>query len=178
MTASQTPLEMWTILTTDVPSSGFTQSKAANRDERVALKAALDLIDCEAMSFEYTLKPASEGRYRLKGKLTARVVQTCVVTLEPVTNTITDRVMAEFLPAQDMPAEIGGSVDLDDDYDEEPIIDQRIDIGRVVYEHLASALDPYPRKEGAAVDWTPLDGAMAKENPFAVLAKLKDTGKT
>lgn len=175
MKNSSEPLDAWNLATTEIPAAGLERTVSADETARLDLAKALELVALETLTFQFGMKPMGDGRFRLKGTLTARVVQSCVVTLEPVANTISDRVMTEFMPAENMPDEIGGVVDLDDAYDEEPIIDQRLDVGRIVYEHLASALDPYPRKDGANLDWTPKDDVgQEKPNPFAVLAKLKD----
>ena len=49
-----------------------------------------------------------------------------------------------------------------------------IPVGRIVFETLASSLDPYPRREGAAFNWQdPQSAGDKKANPFAALSKLK-----
>jgi hypothetical protein len=53
----------------------------------------------------------------------------------------------------------------------EPIVHDRIEVGRIVYEHVAAALDPYPRKEGASLEQADPE-AGERESPFAVLSKL------
>ena len=47
---------------------------------------------------------------------------------------------------------------------------REIDLGEILVEELSLNLDPYPRKEGVAFH---ADDAPPRENPFAVLAKLK-----
>jgi hypothetical protein len=51
-------------------------------------------------------------------------------------------------------------------------------VGRIVYETVSAALDPYPRKSGAEFTWSdPREAeAAARANPFALLKKLKDEG--
>ena len=169
------PLAAWAIATTDIPAAGLQAIKAANREERAAVAVVLGIPACEAMSFDFSLKPLADGRYRLKGTVAARLVQTCGVTLEPMTETLSERVSLELRPADDMPDAKDGAVHVDAENDPEPIIDGRIDLGRIAYEHVASGMNPYPRKEGAALDWKgQAAAALEKENPFAVLAKLKD----
>ena len=174
MSTSGEPLDAWSIEITQVPSAGLQATKAANREERAAMTTALAIPSCDALSFDYTLKPLGNGRYRLKGQIAARVVQTCGITLEPVTETMSERVSVEYRPAEDMPDASDGAVHVDAEVEPEPIIDGRIDVGRIVYEHVASGLNPFPRKDGATFDWQDRKGAPVKENPFAVLAKLKN----
>ena len=49
----------------------------------------------------------------------------------------------------------------------EPIIDGRIDLGTVVYETLATSLDPYPKREGASFDWSQGEPSGGQEAPEA-----------
>jgi hypothetical protein len=58
----------------------------------------------------------------------------------------------------------------------EAIVEGRIDLGPVIYESLATALDPYPKREGARFRWAEDEGKeaeTAKTGPFAALAALK-----
>jgi hypothetical protein len=58
----------------------------------------------------------------------------------------------------------------------EPIVCGRIDLGAVAYETLATALDPYPKREGVSFDWSqgePNQAQEAQSGPFAALAALK-----
>jgi uncharacterized metal-binding protein YceD (DUF177 family) len=175
MTGADEPLAAWSVAVTDIPAAGLERSKSATTQECQVIADTLAIPACESVSFNYAIMPMGDGSYRLKGDLTARVVQQCVVSLEPVVETIEDRVLTDFRPAGDLPDDEGGVVDMEEDYDEEPIIDQSLDIGRIAYEHLASALNPYPRKDGATLDWKPAaETSSASDNPFAVLAKLKD----
>ena len=49
-------------------------------------------------------------------------------------------------------------------------------LGPVAYETLATALDPYPKREGVSFDWSQGEPNQAQEGqsgPFAALAALK-----
>ena len=56
----------------------------------------------------------------------------------------------------------------------------QIEVGRIVFECLAGAIDPFPRKADAALERvaaSPRGSAGDKpESPFAVLAKIKEKG--
>ena len=59
----------------------------------------------------------------------------------------------------------------------EPIEHGRIDVGRIVYETLSAAVDPYPRKAGAEFAADEVGGPLVGDyGPFAALKKLKDRG--
>ncbi len=122
---------------------------------------------------------AGSGRLRLAGQLQADVTQTCVVTLEPVDAQLDVPVEIEFWPAalvaemERNAEELGNHGLLDWP---EAVVDGRIDLGPVIYETLATALDPYPKRPGTSFDWSQVDPEAASEGksgPFAALAALK-----
>lgn len=74
------------------------------------------------------------------GELDARVVQDCVVTLEPVSQSVREAFAVRFVPE-------GEETDDDDpdSPDEVTYGGGRLDLGEAAVEQLALALDPYPR---------------------------------
>ena len=60
--------------------------------------------------------------------------------------------------------------------DVEPLEHGRVPVGRIVFETLSAALDPYPRKEGAEFEWRDKkDGGQDQApRPFDILSRLKD----
>ena len=93
---------------------------------------------------------------------------------------IDEQFIIEFWPPEDVARleseaeEAGMDVPLDGP---EPILEKRIDIGQMAYEHFAAALDPYPRKTDASFDWKDPQSDPDSEDgnkPFAELARLKD----
>jgi uncharacterized metal-binding protein YceD (DUF177 family) len=167
----------WDEAVRDVPRSGLERKRDATPEERERIARALDLQGCARLSAAYTVKPLDLGRYVLRGKLSALVEQTCVVSLEPITTSIEETFESTFLPPHEIPEPPGGAVDIDDDMDPEPIVEGRIEVGRVVFECLAEAIDPFPRKAGATLEWQPdtaaTDRPETANNPFSVLAKIK-----
>jgi len=123
---------------------------------------------------------------RVAGELEADVVQTCVVTLEPVPARVTEQFGALFAPEAMVP-DPEDEIEIDPNIAEEdipePMTNGRIDIGELTAQHLSLALDPYPHAEG--IEFTGLiegddeeeDGPGAPEpekpNPFAALERLK-----
>jgi uncharacterized metal-binding protein YceD (DUF177 family) len=165
----------WDLPTSDVPETGLDASRIAAPDELEAIAGALGLVSGPRHEASYEIAPAGAGRYILSGTLRAQVVQTCVVTLDPVIGSIEEDFRVAFWPEEDIPAPRGGVLDLDEAADPEPITAGRIAVGRVVFECLAENLDPYPRKPGATLDWREPEPAAAgaSESPFAMLANLK-----
>jgi uncharacterized metal-binding protein YceD (DUF177 family) len=116
------------------------------------------------------------GGWELEARLGATVVQSCVVTLDPVTTRIDQAVRRAWLPEAD--ARAAELVLAPDEDDEGEPLGERIDLGLVAIEVLALALPAYPRKPGAIlVSGTVAPGAASPEEaevkPFAALAALR-----
>lgn len=171
----------------------------ADSAQRKALAKRLGLIALDALKAEVTLDAlAEDGRYRLAGRLVADVIQTCVLTLDPVENHIeadfsreyaNEAVLSRFramrLGQDKGDFEEDETADwlmtLEDEEEPDPLVNNAIDAGEAVAEELALSLDPYPRKPGASLppEYRALeeDGGMApRHSPFAVL-KDKLSGK-
>ena len=147
--------------------------------EREAVANMLDLEALSALALAYRLDHIGGGRIRLTGTLHANVTQACVLSLEPLKRGLEVPVEVEFWPealiaqSEANAAECGGSGLLDWP---EAIVDGRIDLGPVVYDSLATSLDPYPKREGASFDWSSGEGEQgegAGGGPFSALATLK-----
>jgi uncharacterized metal-binding protein YceD (DUF177 family) len=146
--------------------------------ERAAIAALLDLVALEGPVFEYRLRLGGGGRVHLSGRLRAQVAQTCVVSLEPVEQAVDLPIEAEFWPAK--------LVETLERKPEDPVPDGlrdwpeayaegTLDLGPLIYETLATALDPYPKKEGASFQWSQgsSEAEAGESGPFAALKQLK-----
>jgi Large ribosomal RNA subunit accumulation protein YceD len=124
------------------------------------------------------LAPLPGGGWRLEATLGATVVQTCVVSLDPVTTRVDQRVTRTWLPQTALPeTAVAGAelvVDPEEDDEIEPL-GARIDLGLVAIEALALALPAYPRKPGARLGPTAAAGLDPEDEPrpFAALAALR-----
>jgi hypothetical protein len=173
-TTMQADLPPWSVMLAvdDVPESGREITLSADEATRAAIAS---LAGVRAISrLEAALSVARHGRHGLHvtGKLSARVGQDCVVTLEPIDSEIDEPIDALFLPADKMAAATGdeevveaGGPDL------EPMVGDRIDLGALATEVLLVGIDPYPRKPGA--EFRPPVDTEDTVRPFAALAALK-----
>ncbi len=116
--------------------------------ERAALAAELGILAIERLGFHGDIHPAGGQDWELDAAFTARVVQACVVTLEPVVTDIAEPVRRRYL-AQ-MPEPEGDEVEMPEDDTAEPL-PRVIDAGAVLTEALALALPPWPRAPGAEI---------------------------
>ena len=157
-------------------ASGTIDATAA---ERAAICRLLELKRLDGLTLTYRLLHTGAGRLRLKGQLKADATQTCVVSLDPVPALIDVPVEVEFWPAAMIEAELkreeaSGSTTLANW--PEPIKDGGIDLGPLIYETLATSLDPYPKREGVSFEWSQgadEPGQEGKRSPFAALDRLK-----
>ena len=164
----------WTHVTASIPEDGLDMERRASADELQGLAEWLDILAVERLQVHYRIAPLPRGRYHLTGELRARVTQACVVTLDPATSDVSDRLDVEFWPATALPEPVEAEQTILDIPEHEPIEDHRLAVGRVVIESLAAALPQFPRAAGAALEQTeaaPADGGTA--NPFAALAGWK-----
>jgi uncharacterized metal-binding protein YceD (DUF177 family) len=152
---------------------------AATKAEMDQIARLLDLVALNRLDFCYRLDHRGPGRVRLTGQLQADVTQTCVVTLDPVEARLDVPVEVEFLP-DSLVEEFERRADQPDNQGlldwPEAVLDGTIDLGPVIYETLATALDPYPKRAGASFDWSqagPDEADQGKSGPFAALAALK-----
>lgn len=166
----------WTHAVASIPDKGLAQDRAATEAECAAVGAALGILACRSLRARYRIAPRGTGVYRLSGRVVADVEQACVVTLEPVAERIEAELSVLLRPAARRQDD---ALDITDPFDEdevEEIESGTIDVGRIVYEEIASRLDPYPRAPGADFDWkdeAASENDEEKENPFAKLAALR-----
>lgn len=144
--------------------------------ERAAIAKLLRLESLPALSADLTLKPWMDG-VELSGRFDAVVGQVCSVSLEAFEQPLTGEIEVRAVPpgSPQAPTAEGGEVDYDPEAPDPPdeLEAEAIDLAAYVVEHLALEIDPFPRKPGAAFEFTP---PAEPESPFAVLRKLKDPG--
>ncbi len=162
------------------PEAGVAVDWSADLAERRALAQRFDLIDVTSLRGYGRLTCSDGDEFRFEGRLEAEVVQTCVVSLEPVPASIDVPVVRRYRRAEDLDAaEDDAVVELDEDEEIEPLHGREIDLGEALAEQLGLALDPYPRAANAddlaARDLGPEAGpgpSAPSESPFAALRQL------
>lgn len=146
--------------------------------ERAAIAADLDILGLRKLRFEVALIPQAQADWRLEAKLGATVVQSCVVSLAPVTTRIDVAVLRVYL-ADPPPLPDADEIEMPEDDSTEPL-PVTLDLAAVMTEALALALPEYPHAEGVApLEQTyaqpgPATLSDAEARPFAGLAGLRD----
>jgi len=170
------PAEFSRLLALDgVPPNGTVVRLRASAEECRALAARFELVALERLEGEARVTPTDPRTTMLvTGRLEADVVQSCVVTFEPVAATV----VAEFdrLFSEEVPEEALDEVEIDAEAElPEPVVDGRLDLGEILAQELSLALDPYPRSPGAdlrlaELNTTDADGVAGT---FGALAPLR-----
>lgn len=112
-------------------------------------------------------------RFQVDYRLTADVVQACVVTLEPVSAHLEQHFVRELRFVDSHGREPGPqAVDAMGEDGPEEIDSLHYDLAGPALEEYVLALDPYPRRPGVAFA-AGGDPDMPGENPFAALKVLK-----
>lgn len=143
----------------------------AAEGERAALAKRFDLPSIGRLSATVRLKTEAAGRMvRLKARFEAEVVQSCIVTLDPVPAHVEGEFEVLYdcaiQPAgREVRVESGG-------VDVVPLEGETLDIGEAVAEELSLSLDPYPKAPGAVVE-ADETASGARYRPFETLARLK-----
>ncbi len=155
----------------------------ASPAEREAVAVDCGIPGVDALAADLKLSREMPDRIRVTGRVTARIRQICVVSLDEFASDIEESVDISFAPLAEVdaltaaraarPAPEDDEADLPD-----PIVGGRIDVGAVVAEALALGLDPYPRKPGIVFS-EPEDAPVEtpEVSPFNVLRALKGHDK-
>ncbi|MBI1301598.1 MAG: hypothetical protein GC137_08070 [Alphaproteobacteria bacterium] len=166
---------------------------SAGKETYSAICSRLDLHSINSISAKIKLVRNSITKIiHIKGQIEASLAQKCVVTGEPVEESVSESFEAWF--ADDNQAlsfakakrermsrkERNEQPILEEEEDPESIIDGKIDLGELVIQYLSLSLNPYPRKDGVSFETQKEELDFEKnevyENPFAALKNWKSGG--
>lgn len=158
----------------DIPETGLHVAIEAPEAARAAVAELAGLRDLPRLSATFDLTRKGAGAH-VTGQVSARVGQTCVVTLEPIENAVDEAIDVDFAPSSGIGPE-GKSIRKRTrvaDEPPEPLIDGSLDLGALATEFLILGIEPYPRKAGA--EFAAPQDENTGEHPFAALGLLKKT---
>lgn len=164
----------------------------AGEEERAALCRRLDIPVISRLEAKLVIqRNAGNMIIHIKGEIDADVEQRCIVTREPVKEKVRDSFEAWYAdPGQAVSftkarrermniKDKGEQPMLEECDDPEPIVNGVIDLGELVTQNFSLALNPYPRKKGAAYkggeeeSLAPESPEGAYNNPFAALKEWR-----
>ncbi len=168
---------------TRLPTKGRHMKIAISAEEKSALVKSFNLSDMADFTAELHISRWRRDGVNIEGELKATIAQPCVVTLEPVTQIISDGI-AQILVPEGSPfakpkLDESGELVLDPEGADLPDTFEGtvIDLSRILLEVFALSIDPHPRAVGVSLDdiyKSKADEDEAPLSPFAVLAQLKN----
>ncbi|MFV0294962.1 MAG: YceD family protein [Hyphomicrobiaceae bacterium] len=165
----------WTINVTDIARDGLKISTSLAPEACQQLAGDLGILAIDGLRVEAAITPRSGGRYHLAGALSADVQQACVVSLDPVASAVRADLDIELRPGS--LSEEPDAIEANESFLDEPDIDVIengvIDLGRIIYEELATNLDPFPRSLDAELEQSEAGRDDGESGPFAALRGLR-----
>ena len=174
------------VLINALGADGPTLFQTANDAECMALAKRLGLQSISDLRVESSFQGISFGRTKLNVNFSANVVQSCIVSLDPVSECVAGQfsVLCEVQCAR----RSGRKARLDSDGEVlvdpfgedliEFIEEGEIDVGELATQYLSLAINPYPRAHGneGSLDLaypqgnsSSMDDEKDQENPFSIL---------
>jgi hypothetical protein len=177
LTVNETPIWSHPLSWADIQREPHTLDLVADDQVLRGIARKLDVEALLSLSCRLTFSPWLDG-VQIDGRIMSVATRLCGVTLDAFDETIDEPFTLRIVPkgSPNAAAVLGAVVFLDPEADDPPDVLEGdvIDPAAYVIEHLALALNPFPRRPGAVFEPSP-DGA--PPSPFAVLAQLKDPGR-
>jgi uncharacterized metal-binding protein YceD (DUF177 family) len=165
-----------------LPQAGMPVTLKADDNELRRLAKVFDLIEVTSFTAQLLVKKWRKDGVKITGTVKAELVQSCIVTLEPLNASVTNGVDAVFVPENSKLSrpQISGEGEIIVDFDgpdtPETFSGGAIDVGALAEEMFGLAIDPYPRKEGADFAFQTEDAGEVEKKP-SPFAKLIDFPK-
>lgn len=143
-----------------LPQKGMSAVVDADATQRAALAQAHGLLSVERYKADLLITRWKRNGIKVSGRVKAQITQACIATLEPVEATIDEDIEGVFLPEDSKLARQGfneaGEILLDAEGPDSPetFTGDTVDAGALAEEFFGLAIDPYPRKTGAALTGT------------------------
>jgi uncharacterized metal-binding protein YceD (DUF177 family) len=171
----------YTVSVAKLPQKGMPVRLLANETELKVLAKAHDLEKVLMFEADMTVRKWRADGVKVTGMVKARIIQNCIVSLEPIENTIENEFEVILVPENSRLARVpdltSGEIHIDFEGPDVPetFSGDRIDAGALAEEFFELAIDPYPRKPGAEFAEINDDADLApkKPSPFAKLAQLR-----
>ena len=167
-----------------IGASGAAFEIVASESERAALARRFGFFGLPAFSARVSVERRPGSQIVVEGRLRGRVVQACILTLDPVTQELDEafRIVFKQGLAEEHDPESGEALLSAQADAPEPLQGNLLDVGEIVAEQLSLAADPYPRRPGVRLEDVlpkPRQGGRPDRNeqrrhPFAGLAALRD----
>jgi len=169
-----------------LPQKGLIVKIDADQRDLEALRDFHELRDVKSFKADLQIIPWKKDGIRVRGVVKAEIVQSCIVTLEPIDAKIDTEVDTIFVAENSrlarLPLDENGELIISAEGPDIPetFSGDTLDAGAIAEEFFELAIDPYPRKEGleaaspVVVTYGEDDSEAEKPaNPFAALKDWK-----
>jgi uncharacterized metal-binding protein YceD (DUF177 family) len=162
----------------EVPEDGRHIALHADATVRAALAGLAAVLEVPVLDAVFDVARHGRAGLHITGHVEGTVRQTCVVSLEPMTSTVSERVDVVFEPERKT-GESDEEIEITADEAEppEPLIGGQVDLGAIATEFLLLGIDPYPRRPEARFE-PPAVSDEPTDHPFAALKGLKPGNKS
>lgn len=166
-----------------LPGRGLRVLLEPGEAERADLARYVGVLSVNTFHGELVFRRWHKNGVAVSGEIRAHVTQECVVTLEPVVNSVSETVERWFVPdgsklaRPQLNQEGEWIIDPDGPDVPDPFTGDELDAWEIAMEHLLLGIEPYPRKQGAEFDQqgigeTEDSGSTHRQKPFAGLKDL------
>ena len=144
-----------------------------SKDDLNQLTDKLNVIEAKKACINGSLKLQSATKIFLKCDVTAKLIQPCSITLEPIITNISKKVLRTFTikSEKNTPTKKSTFELTEKSFDDDIILDE-VNLGEVLMETISLETPDYPKKSGASLRLTPISSSPAN-NPFSILSNLK-----
>lgn len=160
-----------------LPTKGRMVTYSADEEVSDAIARENDLISVSEFVATALVSPWQRDGAKVVGKVSAKLVQSCAVSAEPLDTQISEKFEMTFVPDGSKLAKPRrrdeGEWLLDPEGEDVPdtFTGDSIDLAGPWLEAFVLGLDPFARLEGAQLSYDATDEA--RESPFSALAQLK-----
>jgi hypothetical protein len=163
----------------EVPEMGRHFDLKADATARALVAKLAGLRSLPRLEASLDVTRRGTDRLRVVGEVSATVGQTCVISLDPIENEISEPVDLVFAPPADPDGAPEALKEMEISADApEPMLNETIDLAALAIEFMILGIDPYPRAPEAVFEMRQVEPEAA--HPFDSLAKLqggRDRGK-
>lgn len=147
----------------------------ANKEECEALAQRFNILEVVDLNAYVTISSGGKADlFKVEGDLSAHVVQECCVTLSPVPERVEDS-FSEVLTTSEALLKPADEMDEDPNQPVDLIRGDRLELGEIIAQWLALALNPYPRSETPTfLHIEQAAQVLETQTPFQVLAGMRD----
>ena len=144
-----------------------------SKDGLKELADKLNVLAAKKASISGTLKLQTLNEVFLNSKVTAKLIQPCSLTLEPIVTNISKKIWRTFSIEANKNTSIKKSTcELTEKSFDHDIITDEINLGEVLMETISLETPDYPKRSGASLHVAPMSNTNLN-NPFSILTKLK-----